>query len=75
MSGNKKSRYKEPLNELDTPDLTFGCRHTNPDNCRNNLLPNVCAFVRDDFICQAPPMTWKRQYEKLLKQDDASKED
>ena len=57
------------LNPQDSPCQTYGCRHQNPNNCQNNSMENVCAFVRDDNICKKPPTTWARQYEKLLKID------
>ena len=28
-------------------------------------MPKVCAFVRADGICLAPPMSWKKQFLKL----------
>ena len=55
------------LNPQDSPCQTYGCRHQNPNNCQNNSMENVCAFVRDDNICLKPPTGWARQYEKLLK--------
>lgn len=58
-------RFHAPLQDGDTVEMTVGCRHTNPDICRNNSMPNVCAFVRDDGYCHAPPKSWPKQYEKL----------
>jgi len=29
-------------------------------------MEDVCAFVTADTICLKPPMTWAKQYEKLL---------
>lgn len=57
--------FHNPLHEKDEIDKTYGCRHTNPKICKNNLLPNKCAFVREDNICLVPPVSWKRQYQKL----------
>ena len=56
-----------PLNSQDSPCQTYGCRHQNPDNCMNNSMEEVCAFVTTDNICLKPPSGWARQYEKLLK--------
>ena len=56
-----------PLNSQDSPHQTYGCRHQNPNNCANNSMENVCAFVTADNICLKPPTGWPRQYEKLLK--------
>ena len=55
------------LNPQDSPCQTYGCRYKNPDNCLNNSMENVCAFVTADNICLKPPTGWARQYEKLLK--------
>jgi len=54
-----------PLNSQDSPCQTYGCRYQNPDNCMNNSMEEVCAFVRADNICLKPPSGWARQYEKL----------
>jgi len=56
-----------PLNSLDSPHQTYGCRHGNPQNCFSNSMENVCAFVTVENICLKPPTSWTRQYEKLLK--------
>ena len=56
-----------PLNSQDSPCQTYGCRHQNPNNCMNNSMEEVCAFVTTDNICLKPPSGWARQYEKLLK--------
>ena len=55
------------LNPQDSPCQTYGCRYHNPNNCLNNSMENVCAFVTADNICSKPPAGWARQYEKLLK--------
>ena len=57
--------FHAPLKQKDTPDRTVGCRHTNPDICAKNRLPNVCAFVRPDGFCLSPPQSWKKQFVKL----------
>lgn len=58
-------KFHAPLHAQDSPTVTHGCRHTNPDICRKHSMPGVCAFVRADGLCQAPPRTWPRQYEAL----------
>lgn len=65
--------FNAPLNESDTDTKTFGCRANNPDICGNNGLDGVCAFVRADGICQKPSRAWKKQYQKLLAEKEASK--
>jgi len=57
--------FNAPTSEFDTEKQTFGCRQKNPDICRNNSLPGVCAFSREDCICQKPSRAWKNQYQKL----------
>lgn len=57
--------FHVPLDPLDTEKQTYGCRHTNPDICGKNGLPKVCALVRTDKMCSAPPMTWPKQFKKL----------
>jgi hypothetical protein len=59
------SRFHEPLNPLDTEKQTYGCRHTQPNICARNQLRNVCAFVRKDNVCLAPPLSWPKQFQKL----------
>jgi hypothetical protein len=61
---NEKA-FHAPLHPLDTEKQTHGCRHTNPDICAKNAIPKVCALVRADKICSAPPMTWAKQFKKL----------
>lgn len=65
MKKEIKIAFKAPLNELDTKEQTYGCRANNPDICKNNGIPNVCAFEREDCICKQPSKAWKRQYIKL----------
>ena len=57
--------FHAPLHPLDTEKQTVGCRHTNPDICAKNGIPKVCALVRADKMCYAPPMTWPKQFQKL----------
>jgi hypothetical protein len=75
---NRKPRQAEafhaPLHELDYEDRTFGCRHTNPDICAKHSMDRICAFVRDDNICQSPPVTWPKQFAKLANRPCASGE-
>lgn len=61
----KLLQSKKKLYKLDSIDQTFGCRHTNPDICSNNSIPNVCAFTSDDCICKRPPRSWKRLFQEL----------
>ena len=65
MKKKVKIAFKAPLNELDTAEQTYGCRANNPDICKNNGIPNVCAFEREDRICKQPSKAWKKQYLKL----------
>jgi len=64
MARNENA-FHEPLKDGDTEKQTVGCRHTNPDICAKNMMPNKCAFARPDGICMAPPVSWKKQYAKL----------
>ncbi len=63
----QKSSFHAPLHPLDTENQTYGCRHTNPEICSKNELPGVCAFVRQDNICTAPPLTWPRVFRERKK--------
>jgi hypothetical protein len=62
---NNQKAFHAPLHPLDTEKQTCGCRHTKPDCCLKNCLPNVCAFVRKDNVCLSPPQSWKKQFAKL----------
>lgn len=66
-SRNKNIRvsFKDKLHQFDTEEQTFGCRHSNPEICGSNHLPNVCAFTNNDGICRKPSKAWKKQYYKL----------
>lgn len=57
--------FSAPINEGDTELTTMGCRHTNPDICKNNGIQNICAFVSDDHICKRPSRAWKKKYIQL----------
>ena len=59
--------FSAPLKEGDTETQTYGCRHTNPDICKNNGLMNVCAFVSEDGICKKPSRAWAKKYRQLQK--------
>ena len=61
---NQKASHA-PLHPLDTEKQTWGCRHTHPDVCAKNLIPKVCAFARADKLCLAPPVSWRKQFQKL----------
>jgi len=69
MASTPNSRNAEafhaPLKPNDTIDRTVGCRHTQPNICAKNSIPKVCAFVRPDGMCLAPPTSWKKQFLKL----------
>ncbi len=72
--------HNEPLREGDKPDRTVGCRHTNPDVCGKHSIEKVCAFVREDNMCLDPPVSWRKQYERLaalleLKEEETEKEE
>ncbi len=68
MSNSLKIPFKAPLNPLDTPEQTYGCRANNPDICANCYLDGVCAFVTEDSICKKPSKAWKKQYERLAEE-------
>ena len=63
MDNSKACRA--PLRPGDTEERTVGCRLTNPDTCAKNELPNLCAFVRPDGMCLAPPASWRRRFRSL----------
>ena len=74
MSGQAK-QFLAPLLPGDTQDETVGCRHTNPDICGKNCMPDVCAFVREDGMCLSPPATWPKQFRKLAESRNNESED
>lgn len=57
------------LNPQDTEAQTYGCRQNNPDICKNNGIPEICAFVREDCLCKQPSRAWKKQYKKLKEEE------
>lgn len=57
--------FHAPLKPKDTATQSEGCRHTNPDICSNNSMPNVCSFVRADAVCLKPPKSWAKQFDRL----------
>ena len=61
----KPNPFHAPLHPLDTEKQTHGCRHTNPDICGKNQMANFCAFVCEDNICLAPPMSWPKLFQEL----------
>jgi len=58
-----------PLFTNDTENETYGCRHSNPNICKDYDLSDICAFIRKDTICKKPPKGWKKQF-LLLKDED-----
>jgi hypothetical protein len=62
-----------PLSQLDSETQTVGCRHANPEFCGKNRLPKICAFVRADKMCLAPPFSWAKQFKKLQARDRQAK--
>ncbi len=73
MSNTKNLRvsFKSPLLPGDTMDSTVGCRANNPDICANNGLEGICAFTSDDGKCKRPSRAWKKQFEKLQREEVA----
>ena len=61
----KQNPFHAALKPKDTLKQTVGCRLTNPNTCSKNSLPKVCAFVRSDEMCLAPPSSWAKQFLKL----------
>ncbi len=59
------NRFHDPLEPGDTREATVNCRRTHPDNCAKHYMASVCAFVRSDGMCTAPPRSWPKQFEKL----------
>jgi hypothetical protein len=55
------------LSDCDSEHQTLGCRHSNPNICRNNATPGKCAFVREDGMCLLPPQSWKKIFMQLRK--------
>jgi hypothetical protein len=65
--------FHAPLHALDSEKQTLGCRYANPDFCVKNRLPKVCALVRADKICYAPPHFWSKQFKKLKAENSKPK--
>jgi hypothetical protein len=65
-------KFHAPLLPGDSATETFGCRHTNPEICRKNGMLDICAFVRSDGRCYAPPASWPKKYQALTQQSGAS---
>lgn len=62
MNKNLKVPFNAPLSDMNSEIHTYGCRQNNPDICRDNLVPGICAFSSDDCICRKPSRAWKKQY-------------
>ena len=62
---NIRVPFDAQLNPQDTETETYGCRANNPDICKNNGIPGVCALANEDSICRSPSRAWKKQYHKL----------
>lgn len=61
----RTSDQKRPLSDKDSHVQTHGCRHSNPDICKNNSTRGKCAFVREDGICHLPPRSWRKLFLEL----------
>jgi len=59
------TNQRRELGPRDNLPQTLGCRHSNPNICKNNATPGKCAFVRNDGVCLTQPMSWKRIYQEL----------
>ena len=70
MKSELRFKFGDGLNPQDTPEQTYGCRHTNPDICINCDVAGQCAFATDDNVCRRPSKAWKKQYEKLKMRDE-----
>jgi len=58
---SNKNNCRNITHHLDSKKQTYGCRHSNPDICAKNLMPGVCAFVRNDNLCLRPPISWAKK--------------
>ena len=63
----QKSFSNEPRHSKDVENMTFGCRQTNPGHCAKNSLRDICAFVREDNTCLAPPNSWRKKFKEFKK--------
>lgn len=61
-----KFKITDPLNKNDTEVETYGCRASNSNTCKWNMLQNACAFVREDQKCKKPSRKWPSIYQGLL---------
>jgi hypothetical protein len=59
-----RSPFHLPLHAQDTATQTVGCRRGAPEHCKLHRGAG-CSFARADGLCLTPPLSWKRQYEKL----------
>jgi len=66
---NNSKAHHAPLHPKDTPTETFGCRHSNPDNCSKAEMVDICAFVREDGMCLSPPKSWQKQFQRLQEKE------
>ncbi len=65
LMNKRQNDQRRPLDIEDCLVKTLGCRHSNPNICKNNSTPNKCAFVRGDNICLMPPMSWRKIFAEL----------
>jgi hypothetical protein len=65
MGGPPNRERRRPLHPLESLTQTIGCRHSDPEICRNNSTPKKCAFVRTDKACFMPPKSWPRLFAEL----------
>lgn len=61
-------KFNDSLNPHDTELQTYGCRASNPYICGSCYIVGVCAFASDDEICKKPSLAWKKQFEKLRRE-------
>lgn len=69
MKNELKIPFSAPLHESDSETQTFGCRQNNPDICGSNGIEGICAFTCNDHICRKPSRAWKKQFDKLKRED------
>lgn len=63
-------KFDAPLGTKDTESQTFGCRANNPSICKNAYMEDICAFCTADNICRKPSSAWRKQYNKLIRQEE-----
>lgn len=68
---SKRTPFDAPLKKQDTEFQTAGCRHTNPDICKNAFLSKKCAFSSDTGICLTPSRSWKKQFKMLQRGEES----